>query len=1168
MRLFRDTLTALAALLALGLIALMVVPPFLDWNAQRGRIAAALSDFLGMEVRIEGDLRLSFLPQPEIDAEGISFGDGARPVFTAQRLTLTASAMALAGGGLRITQARADGVIIALDAVQRLKIPASGEPRRLKAGIDRLDLKQVSLLRAGQKEARADDPLSGLDIGFEAPDLAGPFRLDMVDTARGRDFRAQIGRIEEGRARLKGVLEDKHLATRLTLDGIIGLMGDEHRPLFDGAVQAIGNPVLGEGEKPPQLAIEGNARLLITAGQAIADPVNLTLGSGEQALFLAGKGFADLMPARPVMQAQLAARRFDANAVLKPQKPGEPAFDWGKLAAQAELARQIHLPLDLDLSLAVAQVQIAGSVLADAALRMGVGAQGSVIEEVQARLPGETRFEFRRAPRAGRALLDGRVELESKQPALLMGWLRGVDAPVPALPNLKFSTGLLLSREKLMLPGLFLASEAGALSGSGSLTWPAPASSAPVRLGLELSASRFDARVLSLIDPLRPGAGFDLSTKLSVSHLQLDGAELGGLDLFFERDRLQSSLRHLRLKGRKGEELALSGSISGETTHLTGKLDAEQMADIAQLIRALLPGAVSDAFVKRAPLLSPALALANIRIESKAGEALWDVALDGKLGGTSLKLHSQSSLRDTDLQISLDGEANNEDGTRLIAQIGGTALAAGASLPGRLALKASGNPRRALNGTLKGAVAGIDLDASGTFSPFRQSNPLDGWVKLETGDLSVLHRALGGGAPHIAAGTPMRLDGRFFAERSKITLTGFAAHFGDWPAGGEISFDLARGGQVAGQIRLKQLALAPLLAPVFGRDVKMPVQFDWPKSGWAVPFAPLLSGDLWIEGQEMEVLPSFRLSSPQLVLRFAPDLVSIEGFEAQAGEARYSANLVFARKDKQVEVSGRAGVKRVALPNNLGQLSGEVPFSASGENMAQLVGALGGAGQISLENLRLPEADPQALPRVLAMPLQSLGPVDENRIGALVASEMKKAGYHLGRFDAPVTILGGQIRVGGKPVEPRAEKHKDDVVVTPSFLLDLPRGQLDARLNMRLAVAPAGWRGAIPEVSAGWAGRLGEATGLRRQVQVSSLVNGLLAMAIQRDLERTEAFEADVRERAFFVRRAKAEAFLRKREMEIEAFEKAREEAEAAARLKQIIENSAPRPLELAPKAP
>ena len=75
---------------------------------------------------------------------------------------------------------------------------------------------------------------------------------------------------------------------------------------------------------------------------------------------------------------------------------------------------------------------------------------------------------------------------------------------------------------------------------------------------------------------------------------------------------------------------------------------------------------------------------------------------------------------------------------------------------------------------------------------------------------------------------------------------------------------------------------------------------------------------------------------------------------------------------------------------------------------------MGGAGQIMLENLRFTEADPLALPRVLAIPPHAIEPIDENRIGAIVSGEMKKAPFTLPRSEAPMTVLNGKFRVGGK----------------------------------------------------------------------------------------------------------------------------------------------------------
>jgi flagellar biosynthesis GTPase FlhF len=101
--------------------------------------------------------------------------------------------------------------------------------------------------------------------------------------------------------------------------------------------------------------------------------------------------------------------------------------------------------------------------------------------------------------------------------------------------------------------------------------------------------------------------------------------------------------------------------------------------------------------------------------------------------------------------------------------------------------------------------------------------------------------------------------------------------------------------------------------------------------------------------------------------------------------------------------------------------------------------------------------------------------------------------------------------------------------------LDLKTLNLEARGTLTARSAPKGWTGAPPFVVLGWRGPVAKPA---REIEIGPLVNGLAAVVLQRELEKIEAFEADISERARLNQR---------RDME-RARERARREAEEAAR--------------------
>lgn len=1207
----RDILTALAALVAIALAALMVGPHFVDWNDQRARISAAFEAETGIETRITGTLRIGLLPTPELDVEGIEFGPAGAPTARVGRLTATLSPMALLRGRIAILSARADRAVVSLGAIRQSLETTTGEPpvgsnRLAQIGIERLDLKSTRFVEAiaphvsSPGGASSSGGGSALDLVIEAPSLAGPFRVEIHDPAQGRDLTAQIGQLEKGRARLKASVEDRHLAARVALDGWFALPGVTGRPIFDGAATFSGNPVV-TGAGGVQMPFQGTARLIAHLDQGTVDPVNLTLGSGENALQLAGQGFFDFTSARPVAHLKFAAKRFDAQPHLaegaaqgnetKTEKGKAEVGMAGKgmargalLSGMGSLLRDMtwlkdmpwlkDLPLDGTLDLTLDAIQVPGALIRDVAFSASLRSGKGVVEAVSAELPGATHARFRRDERAGDAPIDGRLDVDSGEFQTLVGWIRGAENAVNLPTRARLTARLAGRNAGLAIRDMQIESPAGTLDGSGELLPVEPGKRIVPRLALDLVGERFDARVLAALDPLRPIPGLELTTKLAVHRLVLDGQALGGLEVALDRDGSTATLRRLRLTGRKGEEVALSGTASGEAIQLTAKIDAERLGDIARLAGALLPGAATEAILKRAELLEPAIAVASFRIVTKSGDATWDVAVDGKLGGTVFKGRGQSAFTGADLVVRVEGDLENPDGGRLAGQLFGV-MAPVSPNPGRLALKAMGNPRRSVTGTLTGTLAGIDMRFEGGLNPFR-ARPVEGRFTLHSADLSLLGKALGGGAPSLMPGLGARASGRLFTERAKVTLTGLDAQIGDEPVAGEVSFDLARRGQIAGQLRMGEIVLPSLLAPAIGA-LRPADGKGWSRSPFAPALAPLVSGDLWIEAREARFGEGLTLSSPQFVLRFSPGTVTIEAFEAKAGEARVAGNLSLLRKAERVVVGGRVDFTRLPLAGLVagldGRLAGSIPFSAEGGSPFDLVSTLSGAGRITLDDLVVRAGDPQALPRIVAMPLDDLAPINENHIGGLLDQELRKGTLRIASAAWPLSLLNGQIRIGGT-VQPAGVSR--EVGLAPTFLVDLVRREAEARFTYSQTQLPKGWRGAVPEISLVLAMRQGGGTGKtsggkgvaakeqaakepgqQRRLQVSSLVNGFLAMAIQRDLERAEAFEADVREREAQLRRQRGDAFMARREREIREVEAAvaveaillRHRAEAAAEL-------------------
>jgi hypothetical protein len=1127
LRILRESLTALAALLALALVSLAVAPHFLTWNLYRADISDWLGNRLGQPISIAGDLRITLLPSPEIDADLVTIGPADRAFIAAGRITVSLQLLSLARGGLQVSAARADRVVLREELFTESGLFTAMPVSDREIGIDRLDIRGLTLLQAGSDRVR----VQGLDLALEAPVLAGPHRFEVIDRSQGREIRGQTGRFESGRARLRATIEDHPRATRASLDGWVGLPGAGTRPLYDGSIQFNGNPVIGLRTEGAQIPFDGQARVIIVANQAIIDPVNVTIGPREKAISLAGQMFFDFAGARPAARLALQSRRIDLTPYLADSPEADRTRD--RLTETAHALQALasggewQTPFDLEVELAVQALQAGAGQAQDIRVGFRQNAAGFALEQAEARLPGATQLMFRRGELASKPV-EGALSLEVSEMAALLQQLDiEPDPRIPAKVTLR--TQLSSDLARYQFDQLRITSDGAELSGSARLELPQAGQRASMALQFDLGAETFDARLLGIADPLRAGgSAMDIAGKLQIRQLRLDQQVIGGLALTFAREAGQTRLDELRLTGRRGEELRLSGQAGQGRLQATAKLDAERLEDVSAIAAAIFPGPVSEWVRRRASLLAPAIAVANIRIESREGDSVWDIQSEGRLGATELQVTTHSEFRGDQLMLTLRGEATNSEAGRLLAQIRGENPAegnrAGLRGPGQVRLHLEGNPRRTLRTRLQAGLGGLEIVAEGTMNPFR-ATPFDGRFTLQTVDLEPLHRALGNGAPALAEGTPARIGGRYFAEPSKLTLTGFSADIGANRVQGEISFDFARGGKVAGQLRMGELSLATLLAPALPLPADGPSGLPPLREAWRAGTPPLLAGDLWIEAKRMALPGGLSLDEPKFVLRFAPGLSAIEGLEAERGPTRWSATLSLMRDAARLQLVGRVAFARVPFGGSLARVSGEIPLTGEGGNWAELVASLAGAGRVSLEGASVAEADASGFARQLQIFLADSAAWDENRLGANLQQAMRGGRLDLPNQNVALSIVNGIVRM--QPASFRQSTGAGLVEIVPSATVDLPRQNIEARLLYRALEPPKGWRGSNPEIALAWQGRASVPPGeLRRSLQVAPLLNGLLAIALQRDLDTIEGFEADQRERQQFLRRSRGDAIL------------------------------------------
>ena len=357
---------------------------------------------------------------------------------------------------------------------------------------------------------------------------------------------------------------------------------------------------------------------------------------------------------------------------------------------------------------------------------------------------------------------------------------------------------------------------------------------------------------------------------------------------------------------------------------------------------------------------------------------------------------------------------------------------------------------------------------------------------------------------------------------------------------------------IAGSLAVSRLSL-PWLTSVAALNASSAPQAA---SLWSTSrFGPLrrgaASGQIAIKAARLDLGRGLSADAATLTAALSSEGLALREIGFGLGGGRVTGSLAVTRQGSLASLVAEGTVKDVPLATLTGpgavqtRLSGALRLGGSGESVAALVANLGGSGTLQLADLEIGAAESGAVEQALARALRDSDPLGPRRLDTMVVEELARGPFAGTAPAAQATVVGGALRLG--PLAVAATQATWEGTAT----FDLKALRLDARGTLRSnAPPPRGWQGSAPAILLGWQGPLGA---LKRDVDVAPLTNGLAAIVLQRELDKVEAFEADMSERARLNSR---------RDME-----QARRVAEEAARLQRLREQAEAERLRLAEEA-
>lgn len=1086
----RETLTVLAGLLVLALLAALIGPGFVDWRGYRPHFEARLASAVGVETSITGGISLRLLPSPRLTLQDVRFGGRTQEASTAavELLTVELALSALARGEFRIADAKAEGaaVSVVLDEAGAIRLPArTGGGLPVQTSLDRLAISRSMLVwREPGKE-----PLTIAPIAAEvsAVSLSGPWRIE--GEVAGSSLRVTTGTLEpDGRLRAKAFVTGEDI--QLSFDGNFLL------PAATGGGVGLGLDGAFTLSPGGALALSGK----VSGGSRQLDMTGLVLDIAGGAARLEGEG--QYLPATGSGSLALRARRLDADALA------------GALAERAGFERALQtLPGHFDISLDLDQLIWRGEDFSAFGLRGRLGEQGLADATASVRIAGALLGASGAVDANGVA---GKLNLQAAD-SRRVGLVLARAGLNPALADLVAGLGQIDAEAIGAWDGGRIGVQRMMMTGSSGVRLELSGDVTAERFAAKAALHGFDLNTLPAGESFAGLLGSrDLALDLSLTNARFRNAPPGSASLDLRREGTIWRLSRLGIDGFGGVAVSGSGALLAEGGEISGRIRAPRFETIAALAGPLLPeaarqvlGRVGDGLSRldagfrltRAPAGDTGLSIDG---SAQAGRLSLTGRLDGAGSWTGAKLRFDLADRRQAFQaLGLPGPRHAGPGELVLEQGAGRLVGtlAGPGLSIVLENEASAPPRLT-----------VQADGIGQILP-------EGASRLLPEGLVDAHARIG------------------FAPET-VTLDQLVVNLGGASARGSVAF--SREGGLTGRLAVPGADLRALLGSALGAGPSGAAGWSSARFGAATGLPDF---QLAIEAGTLAAAEGFTLRDARFNLRSDQDGLRLDDLTAAYGGGRVGGRFATRREGGLAQLSGRLSLDQVDLAPLTGgalggKVSGQFEAGGSGESPARLVAGLGGSGSLTFADARLSRFDPAAYARVIAATGEDASESDASRLQQRVQEALDRDSWTLGSVTVPFTLAGGLIRLQPLTFE------RGGLRTEASGTVDLRALSLDLRLGVKpLGALPKGWPADAPQVGVAWRGPL---SAPRREADVNALSNMVAARALAREIERVEAFEADARERAAHSRRLRAERETRENERKLAEFLKAEEERRIA----------------------
>ncbi len=499
----KNVLIALAALLVVLVVAVLVGPSFVDWNAYKGQIVAAVRDNTGRAAAIDGDIAFSILPAPALRVAGVRIAnfEGARSadMVNLKELRVSVSIAALLERRIVVEQLELIEPVIALeidkdgkaswDIQQAAAESSDSAPQGDTQSDAPLDISLANVrIRGGSlsfRDARSGtlETIDGLDIAVSAPSLSGPF--EVTASARARNIPVSI-ELKTGTLKgaepltlsLKAVLTEADAEIRFNgrmlapiptglLSGKLEIEGSDAARIASAIVKdplpsSLARPVSLDGMlmvSPDAIALNDTAiKLGAFSGNGA---VSVTLGetvNADIAISVSRLNLDDLL-ADAANTGTAKAKPADKGADTVPDKSAQSK------ASPFSLPQNISASFDLSIDV----VQYRNGVIREVGLRAALANGAVTLDRASALLPGGSDISLLGflSVLEGTPRFEGEVAAASDNLRALLGWA-GADIqtlPADRLRGFSYASKIKVTPTAVEVPDINIRLDASTMTG-------------------------------------------------------------------------------------------------------------------------------------------------------------------------------------------------------------------------------------------------------------------------------------------------------------------------------------------------------------------------------------------------------------------------------------------------------------------------------------------------------------------------------------------------------------------------------------------------------------------------------------------------------------------------------------------------------------------------------